>query len=94
MIYVKYPLIWSQGTVDKLWQKHRLSPEEVEEAIFDDRPICHKGPSGSYCVYGKAVSGRYIFIVVRKKNGGVKYKVITARDMQDNEKRYYNKHHS
>lgn len=94
MIYIKYPLIWSQGTVDKLWQKHRLSPEEVEEAIFDDEPICHKGTSNSYCVYGQAVSGRYLLIVLRKKNRGAQYKVITARDTQDREKQYYKKHRS
>lgn len=94
MIFITYPLIWTQAVVDKIWHKHRVTPEAVQEAIYDDKPICHKGTSISYCVYGQAVSGRYLFIVVRKKGKGARYKVITARDMQDKEKRYYKKHQS
>ena len=78
--------------VDKIWQKHQVTAEEVEEAIFNDKPICHKGTSISYCVYGQAVSGRYLFIVLGKKGRGAGYKVITARDMRHKEKRYYEKH--
>lgn len=93
MIYIKYPPVWSQRTIDKISQKHRqLCPEEVEEAIFDDKPTCHRGSSESYCVYGQAISGRYIFIVLKKKDKDGVYKVITARDMGDKEKRYYRKH--
>ena len=93
MICIAYPLIWSQAVIDKIWQKHRrVSPEEVEEAIFDDKPICHKGTSNSYYIYGQAVSGRYLFIVLGKKGRKARYKVITVRDMQDKEKRYYKKH--
>lgn len=92
MILITYPLIWSQAVVDKIWQKHHVSPEEVEEAIFDNKPICHKGASNSFCVYGQAMSGHYLFIVLRKKGRGARYKVITARDMRDKEKRYYEKH--
>ena len=84
--------MWSQAVVNKIWQKHRASPEEVEEAIYDDKPICHKGARNSYCVYGQAMSGRYLFIVVRKAGRGSRYKVVTARDMHDKEKRYYDKH--
>jgi uncharacterized DUF497 family protein len=94
LIFITYPLIWSQAVVDKIWQKHRVTPEEVEEAICDDKPTCHKGTSNSYYVYGQSASGRYLFIVLIKKGGRARYKVITARDMQDKEKRYYGKHQS
>jgi uncharacterized DUF497 family protein len=92
LIFVTYPLIWSQAVVDKIWQKHHVTPEEVEEAIYDDKPICHKGTSSSYCVYGQAISGHYLFIVLGRRGKGAQYKVITTRDMQDKEKRYYRKH--
>ena len=92
MIVITYPLIWTQSVVDKIWHKHRVTPEEVEEAIYDDKPICHKGASNSYCIYGQAVSGRYFFIVLKRIGKGARYKVLTARDMQDKEKRYYEKH--
>lgn len=86
MIFITYPLIWTQAVVDKIWQKHRVTPEEVEEAIYDDRPICHKATSNSYCVYGQTVSGRYLFIVLGRKGRGARFKVVTARDMQHKEK--------
>ena len=92
MIFITYPLIWTRAVVDKIWQKHHVTPEEVEEAICDNEPICHKGSTNSYCVYGRAVSGRHLFIVLRKQGRGARYKVITARDMRDKEKRYYEKH--
>lgn len=95
MIYIRYPLVWFQARVDKIWQKHHVSPEEVEEAVFDDEPICLKGtPKDSYCLYGQAMSGRYLFIVLRKGGKGQQYSVITARDMVDKEKRYHKKHRS
>lgn len=92
MILITYPLIWNQAVVDKIWRKHHVTPEEVEEAVFDDKPICHKGTSNSYCVYGQAMSGRHLFIVLAGKGKRAQYKVITARGMQDKEKRYYRKH--
>lgn len=92
MIFITYPLIWSQNVVDKILQKHNVTPEQVEEVIYDNKPICHKATSGSYCVYGQAASGRYLFIVLRKVSRGARYKVITAREMRYKEKWYYEKH--
>jgi uncharacterized DUF497 family protein len=92
LIRITYPLIWSQTVVDKIWQKHHVTPEETEEAIDNDKAICHKGTADSYCVYGQAMSGRYLFIVLGRKGRGTQYRVITVRDMQDKEKRYYRKH--
>lgn len=92
MIVIAYPLIWPQAVIDKIWQKHHVTPEEVEEAIYDDEPVCHKGTSNSYCVYGRTVSGHHLFIVLGKLGRSTRYKVVTARDMQDQERRYYEKH--
>ena len=92
MIFITYALNWTQAIVDKVWQKHHVTPEEVEEAVYDNKPICHKGTADSYCVYGQAVSGRYLFIVLKRKVKRAQYTVITARDMQDKEKKYYEKH--
>ena len=91
MISINYPLIWTQAVVDKIWQKHHVGADEVEEAIFDDDPACIKGASGSYWVYGQTLQGRYLFIVLRRKGVGSQYKVITAREMQDKEKKHYHR---
>ena len=91
MIFITYPLTLTQEVIDKIWQKHHVAAEEVEEAVYDDKPACIKGVSGSYWVYGQTLAGRYLFIVLRRKGTGSKYKVITAREMQDKEKKYYEK---
>mgnify|MGYP001126048928 CR=1 FL=1 len=90
-MYIKWPLIWSQAVIDKIWKKHRVIPEEVEEAIFNDRTIAHKGKGNVYCIYGRNQSGRYVFIVVSRKGKG-QFKVLTAREMIEKERKYYLKH--
>ena len=91
-MWITYPLLWSQVVVDKLWSKHRrISPEEVEEAVFDDKPFWRKCRANSYCVLGRAVNGRYLFIVLKKKDKNGRYSVLTARDMKSSEKQHYKK---
>jgi uncharacterized DUF497 family protein len=89
MIFITYPLIWTQTVIDKIWQKHNMSAEEVEEAVFEDAPHCINGSSDSYWVYGRTIAGRLIFVVLRRKTGKGCYKAITARDMVDKERKYY-----
>lgn len=91
MISIEYPLIWEQDVVDKIWEKHHLFSEEADEALFDDKPICHKYGEKSYCIYGQSIGGKYLFIVLKRGKGRGKYKVITARKMEDKERRYYRK---
>lgn len=91
MIDIYYPLIWRQGVVDKIWQKHKVTPEEVDEAVLDDEAICHKASRGSYCVYGQSISGRYVFVVLGVTSKKGQFKVITAREMDNTMKRYYHK---
>ena len=92
MISIDYPLVWSQAVVDKIWQKHHVTPEEVEEAVFDDRPIGLRGIARSYCIYGQSIAGRYLFIVVGRTRKAGQYKVVTTREMKAKERRYYRKH--
>jgi len=95
MLYVKYPLVWSQERIDKVIAKHKITPEEVDEVIFDSNFICHsygKGEGKRECVYGQSLAGRYIFVVLARHGSRAgQYKVITAREMQDTERRYYKK---
>jgi uncharacterized DUF497 family protein len=91
LIWIKCPLIWSQAVVDKIWVKHRVSPEEVDEAVSGDKLFCRKSRGSSYLLLGRAVNGRYLFIVLKKRGKESRYKVVTAREMQLKEKRYYKK---
>ncbi len=81
---------WDQGTVDHI-SKHLVSPQEVEEALFNDTnfPFIMRGKEGKYLAYGKTVGGRFLLVVWAAKYR--KTKIITARDMTKKEKQFYRK---
>jgi hypothetical protein len=75
---------------------HRLSPDEVEEAVFDDpdRKI-FRGPRSNrdrtrhiYYVYGRTQAGRYLLVVLLNLGEGQALPV-TARDMTSRERQRY-----
>jgi|WetSurSiteA1Bulk_404760.scaffolds.fasta_scaffold213074_1 uncharacterized protein len=67
---------------------HHVTPEEVEEAVFEGNPLILKGKEKRYIVLSQTISGRYLTIVVAFKQKG-RVHVITARDMDEKEKKYY-----
>lgn len=81
------PLIWEQPVVSKLLKKHRVEPGEVEEVFFDDRPH-FKGFQRVYHAYGQTLAGRYLFVVFRCLDGD-KAKPITAYEMTEKQRQYY-----
>ena len=95
MLYIQWPVVWRQETVDKVLAKHKLIPEEIDEAIFDDKPIwCSygKGVAKRKFLYGRTLAGKYILIILAKCSvRDQKYRVITAREMIGTERKYYQK---
>ena len=79
---------WDQETVDHI-SKHTVSPEEVEEVLFNDvtSPLIMRGKEGKYLAYGKTNGGRFLLVVWATKYR--KTKIITARDMSKKEKQFY-----
>jgi len=79
---------WDQETVDHI-SNHMVSPEEVEEVLFNDvdTPLMMWGKEDKYLAYGKTHGGRLLLIVWASKYK--KTKIITARDMTEKEKRFY-----
>jgi uncharacterized DUF497 family protein len=79
---------WDQETVDHI-SNHLVSPEEVEKVLFHDvdTPLMMRGKGDKYLAYGKTQGGRLLFIVWASKYK--KTKIITARDMNEKEKRFY-----
>ena len=80
-------ILWDADSIYHI-AKHHVTPEEVEEAIFEGNTIILKGKEKRYIVLSKTVSGRYLTVVVAFKLKG-RVQVITARDMDDKEKQYY-----
>lgn len=79
---------WDQETVDHI-SNHSVSPEEVEEVLFNDEdsPLIMRGKEGKYLAYGKTNGGGLLLVVWVAKYR--KTKIITARDMSKKEKQFY-----
>ncbi len=86
-------IIWKQKFVDKLSTKHRVSIEEVEEALGKN-PVIRKVNRGHikgenvYAAYSQIHNGRYVVVFFINKRGN-KALPISARDMDNSERRYY-----
>jgi uncharacterized DUF497 family protein len=77
--------------LDKIEARHGVTLDEVEEACY--RPTAHvrRGREGLYQVFSRTDAGRYLFVVLTDLGGGV-WKVATAREMTDRERRLYRQH--
>lgn len=86
-------IIWLDHIKNKVQSKHHLEPEDVED-IFTHRPqyrLMEKGRIQGehvYAAYGQTRGGRYLTVIFIRKFGG-KALIITARDMDDKERKQY-----
>jgi uncharacterized DUF497 family protein len=88
-----YEIIWNERFVNKIIQKHKVTPDEVEQVLLS-KPHIRRAERGRvkgedlYVAYGQAQSGRYLLVFfVKKRRGAVM--PITARDMNARQRRYY-----
>ncbi len=78
---------WDEDVINHL-ANHDVTPDEVEEVAFDNFPHIRKGRQGRRYLYGKTIGGRYLFIVYNLTSGG-SAQVITARNMDEKERKLY-----
>lgn len=76
--------------LDKIETEHGVSFNQVEEACFYPKRHIRRTREGLYKVFSRAESGRYLLVVPVNLGGGV-WKVVTAREMMNNERRLYKK---
>jgi len=88
-------IIWLDAIIEKIIWKHQVLTSEVEEVLAGQCRIFKK-ESGKvegehlYNASGKTKGGRYLSIFfIRKLNN--KALIITARDMNKNERKRYEK---
>jgi uncharacterized DUF497 family protein len=81
-------ITWDEDTAEHI-SRHAVSPEEVEEVLFNDSdlPRIMRGKENRYLAYGKTNAGRFLLVVLIITNR--KTRIITARDMTDREKKFY-----
>ena len=76
--------------LEKIESKHGISFTEVEEACLSDKRHIRRGREGLYKVFSQTIAGLYILVVLVDLGGG-NWKVVTAREMTDRERRQYGK---
>ncbi len=88
-------IIWKDQFVEKLERKHGVSTEETEE-VLGAKPHIRKVSKGRvkdenvYAAYGQTNAGRYLIVFyIRKVSSGLL--PISARDMDDAERKYYDR---
>jgi uncharacterized DUF497 family protein len=89
-------IIWKDRFVEKLAEKHQVSVPEAED-VLRSKPLIRKVGKGHvkgenvYAAYGQSAAGRYLVVFyIRKKTGALL--PISARDMDEAERRYYGEH--
>jgi len=80
---------WTEENVNHI-ADHGVTPKEVEEVCFneEDLPLIRSGREKLHYVFGKTFLGRFLFVVVRFIRPG-EVRIVTTRDMNSWEKKYY-----
>ena len=74
--------------LEKIEAKHGVSFTEVEECCLSDRRHIRRDREGLYKVFSQTAAGRYILVVLVNLGEG-NWKIATARQMTDSERRLY-----
>ncbi len=88
-----YHVIWKEKFIEKMAEKHGVTTDEVEEVLFST-PHIRRAEKGRvkgedlYAAYGQTGSGRYLIVFFIHKHQTAALP-ISARDMTEAERRYY-----
>jgi len=88
-------IIWKIQFVEKLRVEHGVTSDEVESVVFG-RPHLLRVRRGKvkgedvYEAFGQTSAGRYLVVFFIRKSGAAL--PISARDMTQSERRYYEQH--
>lgn len=81
---------WDDANLGHI-DRHRIEPEEVEEAVTDPERVpiqAHRGAGERRrAVIDATDTGRVLFVVFTMRQGRVR--VVTARDAEQDERRLY-----
>ena len=80
-------LFWDNWNINHI-KKHKVKPEEVEQAI-ESKTKTLESYQKRLLVLGQTKSKRLLTVVLAPEKNN-KYYLITARDMNRKERRYYN----
>ncbi|RYV49605.1 BrnT family toxin [Pengzhenrongella frigida] len=81
------PITWSEESEDHI-ARHRVVPEEVQEALYMSPRWITPGRGGTTLVFAMSDAGRHLLIVIAPALDGGVY-IVTARDQTDSERRTF-----
>jgi hypothetical protein len=89
---VEITLYWKDAIIEKIWRKHGVIPDEVEEVIYEGKPIVWRISKNRFKFVGPTQVGRYLTIIMeRELINGVVYVPLTALDSKAQDKKAYKK---
>ena len=85
---------WDKGNIEKNWRKHKVSPVECEQIFFNQPLIILGDPKHSiaekrFAAFGPTDIGRLLAAIFTRR--GKLVRVISARDMNRKERKFYEK---
>ena len=85
---------WDQGNVEKNWIRHNVSPVECEQVFFNQPLVVFDDPKHSaselrYAAFGHTDARRPLVVIFTKR--GKLLRVISARNMNRRERKFYEK---
>lgn len=84
---------WDRGNIDKNLVKHNVENWECEQVFFN-RPLFvlddpkHSVPENRWAAFGKTDAGRFLAVIFTKRGNLIR--IISARDMNKRERKFYN----
>ena len=83
---------WDKSNIEKNWLKHKVNPIECEQVFFNQPLIILDDPKHSisekrFAVFGRTDAGRLLVVIFTKR--GKLLRVISARDMNSRERKFY-----
>jgi hypothetical protein len=89
-------IIWLEDVERKIWEKHRVQPDEVEAVLESDPHVLFvergfRQGDDVYAALGRTSGGRYLIVYFVHKPRTREALVVTARGMTRKERRQYGK---
>jgi uncharacterized DUF497 family protein len=86
---------WDEGNLDKNLIKHNVENWECEQIFFNEPLIVLDDPGHSrserrWAAFGRTDAGRLLVVIFTKR--GDLLRVISARDMNKKERKFYEEH--
>ena len=83
---------WDKGNLEKNWVKHRVSQQECEQVFFNEplaffEDATHSAEENRYFALGRTDLGRVLAVTFTVRKSQIR--VISARDMDQKERRDY-----